>query len=190
MSRVWIRWVLRGITLSLAGFLGYVLMQQMQLNHPPPMIREPVFETTDAGIEGFVYRQNDEGQVQWEVEAQRAESHESEPHVLLKQVQVRMFDQQGQEQAMQLEAEEGTINTTNGDFDLRNQEDLIAIELASGYTILTSHVHWVDAEQTISTDQPVTIHGPGLTITGVGLIAELKTETLGVLDDVHVHITS
>ena len=190
MPRSWIRWVLRGLTLSMAGFLGYVLMQQMQLNHPPPVVIDPVFETTDAGLEGFVYRQTDEGGVQWEVEAQKAESRESEQHVLLKRVQVRLFGRQGQEQEMQLEAEEGTINTANGDFDLRNQEDLIAIELANGYTILTPHVHWVDAEQTISTDRPVTIHGPGVIITGIGLVAELKTETLGVLDDVHVQLVS
>ena len=190
MSRSWIRWILRGITLCLAGFLGYVLVQQMQSNRPLPVMTEPVLETIDAGMEGFVYRQTDEGRVQWEVEAQRAESRESEQHVLLKQVQVRLFDRQGQEQEMQLEAETGTINTANGDFDLRNQEDLIAIELASGYTILTPHVHWVDAEQTISTNKPVTIRGPGVIITGIGLIAELKTKTLGVLDDVHVQITS
>ena len=190
MPRSWIQWILRGITLGLAVFLGYVLVQQMQLNRPAPVITEPVFETTDAGMEGFVYRQTDEGLVRWEVEAQKAESRESERHVLLKQVQVRLFDHQGQEQEMQLEAEEGTINTANGDFDLRNQEKLIAIELANGYTILTPHVHWVDAEQTISTDRPVTIHGPGVIITGIGLLAELETETLGVLDDVHVQLTS
>ncbi len=190
MSRSWLRWVLRGLTLSLAGFLGYVLMQQMQVNHPPPVVTEAVFETADAGIEGFVYRQTDEGRVRWEVEAQRAERRESERHVLLKQVQVRLFDRQGQEEEMQLEAEEGTINTANGDFDLRNQEDLMTIELANGYTILTPHVHWVDAEQTISTDRPVTIRGHGVIITGIGLVAELKTETLGVLDDVHVQIAS
>ena len=113
----------------MAGFLGYVLMQQMQSNHPLPVLTAPVFETTDAGLEGFVYRQTEEGQVQWEVEAQKAESHESEQHVLLKQVQVRLFDKEGQEQEMQLEAEEGTINTANGNFDLRSQEELIAIEL-------------------------------------------------------------
>lgn len=182
--------MLRGMALSLAVFLGYALMQQMQLNQPSPVVTEPVFETTDAGIEGFVYRQTDEGRVQWEVEAHKAESHESEQHVLLKQVQVRLFDKEGQEQAMQLAAEEGTINTANGDFDLRNQEALIAIELANGYTILTPHLHWVDADKTISTDRPVTIQGPGLIITGIGLIAELKTEKLGVLDDVHVQLTS
>lgn len=188
MSRSWIRWILRGITLSLAGFLGYVLMQQVQSTQPLPVMTEPVFETTDAGIEGFVYRQTEEGRVQWEVEAQKAEIHESEQHVLLKQVHVRLFGNEGQD--MQLEAEEGTINTANGDFDLRNQDELIAIELVNGYTILTPHVHWVDAEQTISTDRPVTIHGPGLIITGSGLNAELQTETLGVLDDVYVQITS
>lgn len=188
MFRSWIRWILRGMTLCLVGFLGYVLMQQMQSNQPLPVVTEPVFETTDAGIEGFVYRQTEDGRVQWEVEALKAESRESEQHVLLKRVQVRLFGKAGQN--MELEADEGTINTASGDFDLRNEDELITIDLVNGYTILTPHVHWVDAEQTISTDRPVTIHGPGLIITGSGLVAELKTEKLGVLDDVHVHITS
>lgn len=188
MFRSGIRWILRGVTLCLAGFLGYILVQQMQANHPLPVVTEPVFEQTDADIEGFVYRQTENGRVQWEVEAQKAKSHESEQRVLLKRVQIRLFGKAGQH--MELEAEEGTINTASGDFDLRNEDKLIAIDLVNGYTILTPHVHWVDAEKTISTDRPVTIHGPGLTITGSGLVAELKTEKLGVLDDVHVHITS
>ena len=178
------------MTLSLAGFLVYVLMQQVQSNHPLPVITAPVFETTDADIEGFLYRQTEEGQVQWEVAAQKAEVYESEQHLLLKQVQVRLFNRDGYEQEMKLEAEEGTINTANGNFDLRNQEELIAIELANGYTIFTPHLHWADKEQTISTNKPVTIHGHGLIITGTGLIVELKTETLGVLDDVHVQVMS
>ena len=176
------------MALCLAGFLVYVLMQQMQSNHPLPVTTEPVFETTDSGIEGFVYRQTEDGRVQWEVEAQKAESHESEQRVLLKRVQVRLFGRAGQN--MELEADEGTINTASGDFELRNEDKLIEIDLVNGYTILTPHVHWVDAEQIISTDRPVTIHGPGLIITGSGLVAELKTEKLGVLDDVHVHVTS
>jgi len=190
MPDSWIRWVLQGITLSMAGFLGYILMQQMQSNEPPPVITAPVFETTDASIEGFIYRQTEEGQVQWEVEAQKAEVYESEQHLLLKQVQVRLFNRDGHEQEMKLEAEEGTMNTANGNFDLRNQEKLIAVELANGYTILSPHIHWAEKEQTISTNRPVTIDGHGLTITGVGLIAELKTEQLRVLDDVYVQISS
>ncbi len=178
------------MTLGLAGFLGYVLIQQVQSNHPLPVMIAPVFETTDADIEGFIYRQTEEGQVQWEVEAQKAEVYESEQHLRLQQVQVRLFNRYGHEQEMKLEAEEGTINTANGNFSLRNQEELIAIELANGYTILTPHLHWADKEQTISTNRPVIIHGHGLTIRGIGLIAELKTEKLGVLDDVHVQITS
>lgn len=186
----WLRWVLRGLTIGLAGFLGYVLIQQGQTRDPLQVMPAPVFETTDADIEGFVYRQTEEGQVQWEVKAQKAEVYESEQHLLLKQVHVRLLSMDGLMQETKLEAEEGTINTANGNFDLRNQEELITVELANGYTIFTPHIHWVDEEQTISTNKPVTIHGHGLTITGVGLLAEVKAEKLEVLHDVRVQIVS
>ncbi len=183
-----IRWVSGAIILSMAGFLGYVLTQHVRSSQPPPVLTATVFENADAGIEGFVYRQTEEGKVQWEVEAQKARANESQHHVILESVHVRLFGKDGQ--AMELRAEEGTVDTASSDFDLRNRQKVIAIELANGYTILSPHIHWADKEQEIRTNTPVTIHGHGLIITGIGLIGKLTTETLTVLDDVRVHVAS
>ncbi len=188
MSHSWVRWISGGIILGLAGFLGFVLTQQVQSHRPLPVLAEPVSENADGEIEGFVYRHTEAGEIQWEIKAQQARIDESQRHAVLEGVHMRLFGKTGQQ--MELNAEEGTIDTATRNFDLHNRHNLIEIELANGYTILSSHIHWEDEDHAIRTSQPVTIHGHGLTITGIGLLGTLTTETLVVLDDVQVRVAS
>ena len=188
MPNTLFRWIFAGIVLSVTGYLGYVLTQHVKSNPSTSVATSPVFENADAGLEGFVYRQTEEGRIQWEVEAQNAQVYESEHHVVLERVQVRLLSENGQ--TMMLEADQGTLDTANSNFDLRNQEEWIAVELANGYTILTPSIHWEDGEQEIRTNDAVTIHGHGMTITGIGIIAELQMEKFRILDDVRVDVVS
>ncbi len=188
MSNRFLRWTLGGIILGLSVFLVFVLIRQVRTNAPPPPVASPVFEEADAGMEGFVYRQTKDGMVQWEVAAQKAEVFEARHEVTLEDVQLRLFGPDGEE--MVLHADEGMINTETNDFELRNQEELMAIEFANGYTILTPHIQWIDANQEIRTPHPVTIQGNGLTITGIGLVGYLESEEFSVLDHVRVQLSS
>ena len=172
----------------MVGFLGFVLTQHVQSQRSLPVLTVPVSEKADADIEGFVYRQTEKGEVQWEVEAQSARVDESQHRTILEGVLVRLFGENGQK--MTLKAEEGTVDTVTNNFDLRNRHSLIEIALANGYTIRSPHIHWEDEKHAIRTHAPVTIHGHGLTITGIGLLGILTTDTLTVLDDVRVRIAS
>ena len=91
---------------------------------------------------------------------------------------------------MMLEADQGTLDTINSNFDLRNREEWIAVEFANGYTILTPSIHWENDKREIRTNESVTIHGRGMTVTGRGIIAELHDETFRILDDVRVDVVS
>lgn len=188
MPNTLFRWIFAGIVLSVAGYLGYVLTQHVKSNPSASVATSPVFENADAGLQGFVYRQTEEGRIQWEVEAQNAQVYESDHHVVLERVHVRLLSENGQ--TMTLEADQGTLDTVNSNFDLRNREEWIAVEFANGYTILTPSIHWENDEREIRTNESVTIHGRGMTVTGRGIIAELHDETFRILDDVRVDVVS
>lgn len=176
------------IILGSAGFLGYVMFAKVQSNSPPSSVTIKHVDQADAGMEGFVYRQTDEGLVQWEVEAEKAEIFETDHHAVLQTVQVKMFGRQGEK--MTLHADSGTINTDTNEFELQNSHDPIVIKLANGYTIFTPHIRWVEARQEISTKKPVTIQGHGMTITGIGLVGNFDSEEFSVLENVRVHVAS
>jgi len=188
MSNRFMRWTLGGIILGLSVFLVFVLIRQVRTNAPSPPVASPILEEADAGMEGFVYRQTQNDMVQWEVAAQKAEVFDARHEVTLEDVQLRFLGHDGKE--MMLYADEGMINTETNNFELRNREEPIAIEFANGYTILTPHIHWIDANQEIRTPHPVTIQGHGLTITGIGLVGYLESEEFTILDDVRVQSSS
>ena len=188
MPNRFLRWTLSLVILGSAGFLVYVMIGKVQSHSLPPSVTTNNVKQADAGMKGFVYRQTDNGLIQWEVEAQKAEIFDSQHHAVLHTVQVKMFGRQGKE--MTLQADGGTINTETNEFDLRNNQDPIVIELANGYTIFTPHIHWVEARQEISTKTPVTIQGHGISITGIGLVGRLDSEEFTVLKNVRVQVAS
>ena len=188
MPNRFLRWMLSGVILSLAVFLGYVFMGHIGNNAPPLPVESPVLQEADAGMEGFVYRQTKDGMVQWEVVAKKAEMFEAKHETTLESVELRLLGHDGEE--MMVQADEGVINTETNDFELSNREELITIKLANGYTIFTPHIHWIDAKQEIRTPNPVTIQGQGIKITGIGLVGFLESEEFTVLDQVRVESTS
>lgn len=172
----------------MAGVLGFALTQQMQSHRARPVLTAPVSEHADADIEGFVYHHTEDGDVRWKVEARRARVDESQHHAVLEGVRVRLFGERGR--TMALKADDGSLDTATGNFDLHNRHDPMEMQFANGYTVRSPHMRWDDEARTMRTHEPVTIHGHGLTITGTGLLGTLTTDTLTVLDDVRVRIAS
>ncbi|OGW67285.1 MAG: hypothetical protein A3H49_12490 [Nitrospirae bacterium RIFCSPLOWO2_02_FULL_62_14] len=89
---------------------------------------------------------------------------------------------------LQLESDEGTIDTATKNFILAKREGTIAIQLDNGYTIFTNHLVWTDARREVTTNDAVTITGNGLEVKGRGLVGKLDVEEFQILEDVHVEI--
>lgn len=178
-----------GIVLGLAAFLVYSALQQQSV-HPPsqPPIVPSGPEEVDVGMQGFSYQKTQSGMVQWQVEAEKAKIYESQNRAILEDVQVRLFNER--EKEMTVRADRGMLDTAANDFQLTNQEDDIAIQLANGFIILAPQFSWVDAQQKIHTSTSIRIRGNGITITGIGLIGNLEKEEFTILDDVRFEAAS
>lgn len=187
---MWERWVRRsllGLTVVLASFLVYLLATRVESVPSPGMSRQQgVGEPSDAGIDQFRFTQSRAGTVQWEVRAKRARVFEAAKRAVLEEVEVTLFGAKGWE--MKLAGEEGTVDLTKKDFTLMNRADPIVVHLQGGYTALSNHLVWTDDERRISTADPVTISGHGLTVTGRGFAGRLDTEEFQVLENVHVDV--
>jgi lipopolysaccharide export system protein LptC len=185
---VWHRWFRRGLlalSLILTSFLVYLLMTRTG-TAPSNTAATASLQHVDAGLDRFRFTQSRAGVVQWEVLAEHGRVFESEKRAVLDRVKVTLYGPQGRE--LTLEGDEGTINTANRDFMLAKRTGLIVIRLQNGYTIYTNHLTWADERREISTSDPVTISGQGMTLTGRGLVGKLDSEEFKVLEDVHLEI--
>lgn len=170
----------------LAIFLVYILTTRVEPAQTSPPATSQSLARADAGIDRFTFTQTKAGAVQWQIQAQRAHLVEAEHRAVLEGVQVTLYGPKGRE--LQLSGDEGTIDTAKKNFRLMKRTGTIAVELASGYTILTNHLAWTDERREVATSDPVTITGHGLEVSGRGLIGKLDLEEFQILEDVHVAI--
>ncbi|MBI4402146.1 MAG: LPS export ABC transporter periplasmic protein LptC [Nitrospirae bacterium] len=186
MWQRWARGSLLALSVILASFLFYLLATRVESVPPPSSASSSPLNRADAGVDQFTFTQTKSGAVQWEVQAQRARVFETEHRAALEKVRVTLYGANGWE--MKLEGDEGTIDIHKKDFVLAKHVGPIAVQLESGYTIYTNHLAWADARREISTQDPVTLSGHGLEVTGRGLVGKLDVEEFKVLEDVRVEI--
>jgi lipopolysaccharide export system protein LptC len=170
----------------LASFLLYLLAAKVESVPPPAAPRHNKLGPSDAGIDQFRFTQAQAGVVQWEVRAQRAQVSEAEKRAVLETVEVTLFGAKGWE--MKLAGEEGTVNLATKDFVLANRAEPIVVQLVGGYTVASNHLAWTDGQRTITTQDPVTISGHGLTVRGRGFKGILDAEEFQVLENVRVDL--
>jgi len=186
---MWGRYI-RGGLLVLSGVLAvllvYLLTSQVESELAPQGPVPSRLEHADAGIDRFTFTQSRAGAVQWQVQAQRARMFENENRAVLEGVQVTLYGTKGRE--LQMEGDEGTIDTAKKNFVLAKRTGDIVMRLESGYTILTNHLAWTDARREVTTSDAVTITGNGLEVKGRGLVGKLDIEEFQILEDVHVAI--
>lgn len=187
---MWERWVRRsllGLAVVLASFLVYLLATRVESVPSSGTSRsQGTEEPSDAGIDHFRFTQSRAGTVQWEVRAKRARVFEAAKRAVLEEVEVTLFGARGWE--MKLAGDEGTVDLNKKDFTLTNRAAPIVVHLQGGYTAVSNHLVWTDEERRISTADPVTISGHGLTVTGQGFAGKLDTEEFQVLENVHVDV--
>lgn len=186
---MWQRWARGGLltlTVILAAFLFYLLAIRMESVPTPSSTGPGLPSLADAGVDHFTFTQSRAGAVQWEVKAQRAHVFEAQNRANLDQVRVTLYGSKGWE--LKLEGDEGTIDLGSKDFTLAKRAGSIAVHLESGYTVYTNHLLWKDERREVSTREPVTLSGHGLTVTGRGLVGKLDIEEFRVLGDVRVKV--
>ena len=190
MSHYWTRWVLTSIVLLMGIFIIYRVMSHMEKRASQSSVESSDAKLADAWINGFTYRQTQSGKTKWKVVAERAQVFEAQHVANLEEVHVQLLGENEDKQEMTVKAEKGTIDTATNNFDLDNDTEMMAVHLASGYTIFSNHLTWVEASRKITTQTPVVIRGHGLTITGTGLVGTIDSEEFKVLHDVQVEVSS
>ncbi|MCA9473568.1 MAG: LPS export ABC transporter periplasmic protein LptC [Nitrospirales bacterium] len=190
MKRSWGRWVLTSVVVAMSVFIIYRVVLHMEDRASQASIESSDEKPADAWINGFTYRQTQAGKTKWKVIAERAQVFESQHRANLEDVEVQLLGEKTGTTEMTVQAEKGTIDTATNNFDLDNEKDMMAVKLASGYTIFSTHLTWTEASRKITTQRPVVIRGHGLTITGKGLIGTIDNEEFQVLQDVQVELSS
>jgi LPS export ABC transporter protein LptC len=186
--KVPVHWLKAGLLGVIAIVLGTVLI--FVVGGPTRRVESVSVSTlpqqADSGMKEFTFIQSKDGLVDWKIQAKQAQVFDSDAKAVLTDVQVTLTGSDGV--SMTVEGDEGTINTDSKDFVVGKRSGDLALILKNGYIIYTSRINWVNQEHRFWTDEPVTIKGPRLQVTGNGMDAFLTTREMRIRRDVRVGI--
>jgi LPS export ABC transporter protein LptC len=148
--------------------------------------RGPVIQEADTRIDEFTLFQTNNGKVDLEMRAKRAEVFEEEEMALLRDVKVTINREGGMR--VYLVGDSGSVNTSSKDFRIDKKEMDTRINLGDDLTVITSSIRWINKNREVISDSPVEIRRRGIVIKGNQFVANLDTQEFEVSGDVETYI--
>ena len=136
----------------------------------------------DQAIENFTLTHTNQGEKEWELEADRAEIYEKERKTIVHGLKLKFYDQ-GKITSI-LTANRGEISSPSGDMEVKG--DVVVTSEREGITLNTESLKWDARRRKIFTDDFVRQEKAETIITGQGLESDAELERLVIKKDVRV----
>jgi len=167
----------------LLALLAWVLSVGVQRPQVLPSSRT-LISKADIEMEGFALKEFRNGAVEWDIKADRAELFEDRKEVVLDETQATMQTTEGLQ--VSFSGDQGLINTTTHDFEIKKNDGDLDVSMNNGFTIRTPVLTWRDQEREIVSLEPVQVTAQKLRIRGNQLVVKLENQEFTVNGDVHV----
>lgn len=139
-------------------------------------------KNADVSISHLSFVQTEEGGRTVTLDANHMDFYTDNQNALLNTVSVSIPYGEGLE--LQLQGDEGTIDSEKEDFSLWKKSDPMVIKLESGLTVKTNSLTWHNKKRTIVSKGPVQILGKQIEINGQKLHFLIDNEEMTVSGNV------
>jgi LPS export ABC transporter protein LptC len=148
----------------------------------PEELLEMLPENIDLALDDFHYTQNEDGQRQWTLSADKAEYQRKNLVANLEKVKM-LFYQVGEFGDVHLRADQGRLNQETSEIDIWGD---VVLTTDEGHKFFTERMNYNDHSQLLTTDEKVRLVSPQLELTGTGMEMDLDRRTVLVKNDVRV----
>lgn len=171
------------LTLLMAGLLFYLLNRPEENKDTVAL---PKATGADVVIEKFHLSQTEKDRVKWELKAESAELYREEKKAILINIELTFWKTEGDiaGNTIILKGEEGILNTETRDVLLKGKTKDIEVTTDKGYTFTVSSLRWDEAKRQIFSDDDVILIGPNLKVSGKGILFNVDTQQIKVLNNV------
>ncbi|MDH5173968.1 MAG: LPS export ABC transporter periplasmic protein LptC [Elusimicrobiota bacterium] len=136
----------------------------------------------DQAIENFTLTHTNQGEKEWELEAERAEVYEKEGKTIVHKLKLKFYEQ-GKITSV-LTGRRGEISSPSGDMEVRG--DVVVTSEKEKMTLKTNSLKWDARRNRIVTDDFVRQEKGDTIVTGQGLESDPELERLVIKKDVKV----
>jgi LPS export ABC transporter protein LptC len=146
---------------------------------PPKVLLEKMAEKVDLQAKNVRYTQVGSSGMKWEITADSAQYRKQENLALFDNLRARVIMKDGR--VFVMTGDEGVLNTQSKDMDIRGN---VVVVSEDGDTFRTDRVRYRESLKRIETDRPVVMESKHTRISGVGMVLNLKDQTMAILSGV------
>ena len=128
----------------------------------------------DISIDNIHLIEEEEGKIQWKLNADKAEVVYSNKITHLKNIQMNLYQKNNQ---FSVSADKGIIHNESENVEL---EGNIQVHSGEGHMLTTNNLKWVSEQKTFETSDDVKINGNNFILTGKGMKVNVDTEILEI----------
>jgi len=144
--------------------LTMVIYRHVQQQNPEELLNM-LPEDIDLALEDLHYTQNEEGQRQWTLDADKAEYQRDSSLAKLETVRLRFY-KTGQFGDINLQADHGQLVQDTRQVDVWGN---VILKTGRGDQLFTERLHYDDQMRRLNTEAPIRFLSPQLELTGSGL---------------------
>lgn len=165
--------------LLLVVALGLALWKNFKQRKPEEIL-EALPKQIDLSLDQLHYTQNEDGQKNWTLDADKAEYQRDNSQALLQNVHLTFY-RAGEFGEVQLKAQQGSLQQEKQQVKVWGQ---VEVETSRGEKLFTDRLHYDGQQRLLTTQAPIRILAPRMELTGVGMSVDVKAGRLVVNKDV------
>jgi len=166
------RSVLGGLILLLALLLAVYTAGRL-LDGPVEQVVDLARPEADLAMQTIHYTETRNGERVWSLQADSAAHDLESGQARVEAIHMTVYDRRNGD--IRIDAQRGELDLQQRRVRLRGE---VVVTTASGQVLHADDLLFSDLKRTVTTDGPVTVDGPGYSVSGVGLVYEIDTRRL------------
>ena len=167
------------LVFSLTAFLVYRESKKTS----PETILKILSDKADIEVKNVIYREVGDGDLKWEIRAERASYMKKENRAFFDKVELKIHLADGKTYVMT--GDKGQLNTATKDMEISGNVEIVS---DSGEHFKTDFLKYTYAEKRLHTEAKVTMKKHSMQLSGVGMSLSLLDKDMALLSKVHARI--
>jgi LPS export ABC transporter protein LptC len=183
-----------GIVIQVIVIAPHAVKDHQSTPSPAPAVQAPSTgapkENVDQSIQGMHMIEAQQGGKEWELWSEKADRLKEKELLKLSKVKIIFFAKSGV--TFNVTGEKGTVEVKTK--NLRIEGDVVT-KSSNGYTFTTEYLDYDSEKKSLKTESAVEMlgpadkRGPGLKLSGRGMVAQMQEGSMEILNSVHAEKT-
>jgi len=157
-------------------------LREKEASEKSEVVPKVLTEGEDGHLDKIHFVEEKQGQKTCELEAKSIQQYQDQNIMILDEVKVTFYTKEGR--SFIVSGNQGKVNQDSKDMELVGD---VVVKSSDGYQLKTHSLSYRHSNKRMSTPDPVEIEGEKIRLVGKGMLVDMETKILKILNQVKTH---